>query len=93
MRLNELLLFERKNSFEVLKANKIPLTPEERDLVMKSNATWNFGPNGEASPAVWKSKDSKGKVTFVTHTHRAYNTAPTVKGAINRYHKFIKSTA
>ncbi len=93
MRLQELLLFERKNSFEVLKANKIPLTPEERDLVMKSGATWNFGPNGEASPAVWKSKDSKGKIKFVTHTHRAYRDSSTLSGAISAYHNFIKGTS
>lgn len=78
---------------EVLKENKIPLTDEERDEVMKAKAVWHHGPNGEESPAVWKSKNSKGEITYVTNTHRAYQTAPTLKGAIKEFHDFIKSTA
>lgn len=94
MLITELFLYEKKNSFEVLKANKKPLTPEEREEVMKSGAVWHMSSdNGAASPAVWKSEDSKGKKTYVTHTHRAYNTAPTLRGAIGRFHKFIKGTA
>lgn len=87
-------LMERASPFEVLKKNKKPLTDEERNLVMDRQAVWHHGPRGEATSAVWKSVHPKtGKVTFVTHTHRAYNTAPTVKGAIARYHNFIKGTA
>jgi hypothetical protein len=71
----------------------VPLTPEERKRVMDADATWLFGPGGTPSPAVWKSRNAKGDVTYVTNTHRAYNTAPTLKGAIGRYHKFIKSTS
>ena len=85
---------KRKNSFKVLQENKVPLTPEERNLVMQRKATWHHGPNGEETPAVWKSFNPKTKeTTYITNTHRAYNTASTVKGAINRYHKFIKGTA
>jgi hypothetical protein len=84
---------KRKSSFQVLRENKIQLTKEERNTVMKKKAVWHHGLKGVASPAVWKSKDSKGKVIFVTNTHRAYNKASTLLGAINRYHKFIKSTA
>lgn len=84
----------KKSDFEKLQDNKIPLTDEEREKVMKADAIWHHGPNGAPSPAVWKSKNKKtGKITYVTHTHRAYNTAPTLKGAISRYHKFIKGTA
>jgi len=95
---NELLLIERKNRFKVLKDNKVPLTDEERKQVMDSGAVWNFSHvNGKGStptPAVWKSVNKKtGETTYVTNTHRAYNTAPTLKGAIGRYHKFIKGTA
>lgn len=87
-------LNERKSKFEKLKDNKVPLTDEEIEKVMKADAVWHHGPNGEATPAVWKSKNKKtGKVTYITNTHRAYNTAPTLKGAIGRYHKFIKGTA
>jgi len=83
------VLIESTAVMQKLKNNKIPLTPEERKEVLIKKAVWN---NGDA--AVWKSKDPKtGKITYVTNTHRAYNIAPTLKGAIERFHKFIKSTA
>lgn len=92
--LREGLITEKKSEFTKLEDNKVPLTDDERKKVMDADATWHHGPNGAPSPAVWKSKNPKtGKVTFVTNTHRAYNTAPTLKGAIGRYHKFIKGTA
>lgn len=90
----ELILLERKTHFEILKNNKVPLTDEERNEVIKANATWNHGANGKPISAVWKSVNKKtGNVTYVTNTHRAFNTASTLKGAINRYHKFIRGTA
>lgn len=87
------LIKEAASKFKQLEANKKPLTDEERAEVMAAKAVWHHGPNGEETPAVWKSIDKNGKITYITHTHRAYNTAPTLKGAIGRYHKFIKSTA
>lgn len=86
-------LAKKKSTFQKLKDNKVPLTSEERAEVMKSKAVWHHGLGGSPSPAVWKSDDKNGNVTYITNTHRAYNTAPTLKGAIGRYHKFIKSTA
>ncbi len=86
------VLMEKKSAFEVLKDNKVDLTPEERKQVMDKKAVWHFN-GGSPSPAVWKSVDSNGKTTYVTHTHRAYNTAPSLKGAIGKYHSFIKGTA
>lgn len=92
--INELEKIAKKSHFEVLKKNKIPLSDEERKKVMDREAIWHQGPNGAPSPAVWKSVNkATGKTTFVTHTHRAFNTAPTVEGAISRFHKFIKGTA
>lgn len=92
--LKEGLLLEKKSEFQKLEDNKVPLTDEEREKVMDADAIWHHGPNGAPSPAVWKSKNPKtGKVTYITNTHRAYNTAPTLKGAIGRYHDFIKGTA
>ena len=93
-----ILLTEKKSEFQNLKKNKVPLEPEERAECFKQKCTWNFhfGRNGkrQKTPAVWKSKHPKtGKMTYVTNTHRAYNKAPTLKGAISRYHKFIKGTA
>jgi len=78
--------------FETLEKNKKPLTDEERKEVMDADAIWNHGPNGEPSPAVWKA-EVNGKMWFVTATHRAYNTAPSLRGAIGRYHDFIKGTS
>jgi hypothetical protein len=92
MKLTDILI-EQKSEFQQLKDNRVNLTTEERKKVMDSKAVWhNYQGHGE-SPAVWKSVDDEGKVTYVTNTHRAYNTAPTLKGAISRFHKFIKSTA
>jgi len=78
--------------WETLKKNKVKLTPEERKQVMDAKAVWHHGPNGEATPAVGKAVVD-GKTWYETHTHRAYNVRPTLKGAISRYHKFIKGTA
>ena len=94
MLLYEILLCEASSDFKTLKKHQVPLTAEERKLVMDRDAVWHHGPKGEPSPAVWKSANPKtSKVTYVTHTHRAFNTAPTLKGAIGRYHSFIKGTA
>jgi hypothetical protein len=74
--------------FKKLKKNQVNLTPEERAVVKDKKAEWSDGQS-----AVWKSVDKNGKATFITHTHRCYNTAPTVAGACGRFHKFIKGTA
>jgi len=85
---------KKKNKYQKLQDNKVPLTPEERSLVMQRKAVWHHGPNGEESPAVWKSINPKTKkTTYITHTHRAYQSRPTVQGAISIYHSFIKGTA
>jgi hypothetical protein len=94
---NFLELLEAKSEFKKLQDNKVPLTPEERKECMDKKAVWHFhyGRDGKKqdTPAVWKSKNSDGTFTYVTNTHRAYNTAKTLKGAIGRFHKFIKGTA
>jgi hypothetical protein len=84
---------EAKSEFETLKKNKIPLTNEERDQIMKAKATWHHGSNGEPTSAVWKSKNKRGKTVYITNTHRAWNKATTLKSIINKYHSFIKGTA
>ena len=83
----------KKSKFQKLEDNKVPLTDEERKTVMDADAIWHHGPGGKPSPAVWKSKDKNGKITYVTNTHRAYQDRPTLKGAISIYHSFIKGTA
>lgn len=82
--------------YKTFKKNQVPLTPEERALVMKRKAVWNFhfGKDGKRKKTSAVAKAIiDGKTWYETHTHRAINYAPTLKGAINRYHKFIKSTA
>jgi len=97
-------LFEskKKSDFDKLKDNKIPLTDEERKECFRQDALWHYATsinplNGKKERkvcAVWKSKNPKtGKITYVTHTHRAYNTATTLQAAINKYHNFIKGTS
>ena len=85
---------------------RIELTKDELDQVFKRKAVWHHGPKGEETSAVWKAfdMDKASKLIhgmpkegppfiYVTNTHRAFNTAPSLKGAISRFHKFIKSTA
>lgn len=91
MRFSEYLILE--SEFKTLQKNKVNLTKEEHAEVMKKKATWHRGPNESNSSAVWKSVDKNGKTIYVTHTHRAYNTSPTLKGIIGRFHDFIKGTS
>ena len=83
-------------SFKRMKQYQVDLSPEERAKVMLAKAVWHFhhGRDGEAqaTPAVWKSI-VKGIAYFTTNTHRAYQTKPTLQGAIGAFHSFIKSTA
>ncbi len=89
----EILNEKKKNSFDILKANKIALTKKERNKAIKAKAVWHPSSRPKPVSAVWKGKDSNGKLWYVTHTHRAYNKASTLKGIIKRFHAFIKGTA
>jgi hypothetical protein len=86
------MVLQEAPEFGTLKKNKVKLDPEEREEVMDREAVWHMGKDGGPSPAVWKSRVN-GKTWYVTNTHRAFNVRPTLKGAISRFHKFIKSTA
>jgi len=76
--------------WKTFKKHKVKLTPEERAQVMTAKAVWHF--NGGAPSSAVSKAVINGKTWYETHTHRAINYAPTLKGAISRYHKFIKST-
>ena len=89
-----------------LKDLRVELTRPEFNEIMDRKAVWHHGSNGEETPAVWKAQDVKksikdagNKLTlkpefcFITNTHRAMSISPTLKGAINKYHSFIKGTA
>lgn len=66
--------------YEKLRQHRVPLTAAERAEVLTRKAVWR-GPAGEETPAVWKSVSPKTKkTTYVTNTHRAYNTADTLRG-------------
>jgi hypothetical protein len=83
---------ERAPAMEVLKKGKVRLSDEERSEVMDREAVWHHGPNGEETPAVWKS--SVGERTwYVTNTHRAYQARPSLAGAVSAYHRGIKQSA
>ena len=85
-------LFEKKSEIEVLKANRTTLDDAERDKVIKAGAVWHHGPDGKESPAVWKSKNSSGKIKYVCNTHRAYQAKDTLAAAIKAF-DFIESTS
>jgi|SRR6478609_9023342 len=91
-----------ENEYSKLQKNKVPLSKDERIKCFEKDAVWHYafstnpinGKKEKKVCAVWKSKDPKsGKFTYITNTHRAWNKAPTLEGAIDRYHKFIKETA
>ena len=87
------MITEAKGEFAKLEANKKPLSADEHTECIKKRAVWHHGPHGGETPAVWKSVAKNGKTTYVTNTHRAFNKASTMKGAIKKYHDFIKGTA
>ncbi len=99
--LEELISEKKKNEYQRLQDNKVPLTDDERKEIFKRDAVWHYassidpntGKKVEKVSAVWKGKDSSGKLWYITNTHRAWQKRPTLKGAINIYHSFIKGTA
>jgi len=82
----------KRPRYHRLQKGRKKLSDEERSRCMGAKAVWHHGPQGQATPAVWKSVVD-GDTWYVTNTHRAYNIASTLDGAIERYHSFIKSTA
>lgn len=76
--------------FQRVKAAVVPLTPEERRIVMARGAVWHHGPGGAASPAIRKSV-LDGKTIYWCATHRAWRKAPTLAGALREF-KFVDST-
>lgn len=73
------MMFEAR--IATLKKNEKSLTADERKEVKKSGAH------------IWKAVDpDTGEVTYVASTHRAADTAPTLKGAIAAWNDHIEST-
>ena len=65
-------------------------------MVMKAGAVWHnsFDREGNriATPAIWKSCDSKGNTKYVCNTHRAYQVRDTLDASIKTF-DFIQSTS
>ena len=76
---------------DVLKKNRRSLSSQERKQVLEAGAVWHHGPNGEKTPAIWKSIVN-GKTWYVCNTHRAYQCKSTLKGAIKAF-DFIETTS
>ena len=83
---------KRGPKYDTLSKNVVKLDDAERAKVMKRKAVWHHGPNGEETPAVRKSVVN-GKTWYWTATHRAFQSRPTLAGAISAYHNGIKQTA
>jgi len=83
---------KRKSTFQILKDNKIQLTPKEREKIIKAGAVWHNGPGGKTVPAIWKSKDSKGNIKYISNTHRLYQVRDTLPAAIKAF-DIVKQSA
>jgi len=77
--------------FKTLQKNKIPLTTDEREKAINAKAVWHN--NSKETCAIWKAKNSQGKVVYVCSTHRAFQVRSTLDRAIKIFHSFIKDTA
>lgn len=82
-----------ESEFKKLQKNKKPLSKEEAEECLAADCVWHFGNKDKPSPAVWKSVNKNGKTTYVTNTHRCYQTAPTLKGAMKKFFDVVKDTA
>lgn len=99
-------LAKSKYTLKELKDLRVELTRNEFNEIMDRKAVWHHGAKGEETPAIWKARDVKRSVKeagnklmpkihfiYITNTHRAMATSETLKGAINKFHNFIKGTA
>lgn len=86
-------LYEAHMEISDVKKRKIPLTPEEREKAMKAGAVWHHGPGGKESCAIWKSKKANGEIIYGCNTHRLWQYASTLDGAIKKFHDVVKDTA
>ena len=72
-----ILVKSKKSKFQILRENKVPLTEDERKKVFKEGATWSYarsvdpntGREVQKVSAIWKAKQSDGKIVYVTNTH------------------------
>lgn len=91
-----MLIKVAKYKMKDLEKYRTEMTKAELDEVFRRKAVWGDGPT--ATSAIWKAQvfdhkePEKIQFVYVTNTHRAMATAPTLKGAIKKF-QFIKTTA
>ena len=92
--ITEITKIAKQSEFKQLQSHKVPLSSKERSQVMQAKAVWHHGPNGEPTPAVWKSLNPKtGKINYISNTHRCYQSKTTLPAAIAAYHKVVEPSA
>ena len=86
------LITEADYDYRHLKRNKVMLTPEEHDEVLKSGAVWDHPKTGEKTPGIWKAKTRSGITVYGSNTHRAISVKKSLSDAIKSF-SWIKSTS
>jgi hypothetical protein len=86
------ILSESGPQFDTLEKSKVNLTDGERDRVMKAKAVWHFGSNGKPSPAI-KKAIIRGKIYYYCNTHRCYQSAKTLSGAIKKFFDIVEPSS
>jgi uncharacterized protein YtpQ (UPF0354 family) len=83
------LLNESGPHFDTLEKNKVKLTDEERDRVVKAKAVWQ---SRKSSPAIKKSV-IRGETYYYCNTHRCYQSAKTLSGAIKKFFDVVEPSS
>lgn len=86
------LLNESGPQFDTLEKNKVKLTDEERDRAIKAKAVWHFCQNHKPSPAIKKSV-VRGETYYYCNTHRCYQSAKTLSGAIKKFFDVVEPSS
>lgn len=89
---NQRGMTESGPTLPTLKKHQEKLTDRERQVVMAAGATWSFGKDGAASPAVKKSVVN-GKTWYWSNTHRCYQADSTLKAAIKAFHDVVEPSS
>jgi hypothetical protein len=86
------LLSESGPQFDTLEKSKVELTDAERERVMTAKAVWHFGSDGKPSPAI-KKAIIRGKIYYYCNTHRCYQSAKTLSGAIKKFFDVVEPSS
>ena len=78
--------------FDTLEKSKVKLTDSEREQTIKAKAIWHHGPAGKPSPAIKKAV-IRGRTYYYCNTHRCYQSAPTIAGAIKKFFDVVEPSS